>query len=149
MMRQLVALSVSVALASTAVPTLVFAGQQGGQQNVTLAGTAKNEAKKPYTDFTVRARNTQSGSIAGTTPLNQDGNFSLGNLPPALYVTELLNRDGKVVCTEGPFNMTQTVLKDDVKIACNKVPVAWLLLGAAAAAGVTAAVVSGPSSPSQ
>src|SRR5262249_5745164 len=110
MMRQLVALSVSVALASTAVPTLVFADQQGGQQNVTLAGTAKNEAKKPYTDFTVRARNTQSGAIAGTIPLDQDGNFSLANLPPAYYVTELLNKDNKVVCTEGPFNMTQTVL---------------------------------------
>jgi hypothetical protein len=148
-MRQLVALGLSVTLASTAMPTLVFAGQQGGQQSVTIGGTAKNEAKKPFTDYTVRARNTVNGAIAGQTPLDQNANFSLGGLPPAIYAMELLNHDGKVVCTEGPFNMTRDVLKDDVKIACNKVPVAWLLLGAAAAAGITAAVVSGPSSPSQ
>ena len=63
-------------------------------------------------------------------------------------MVELLNKDGKVVCTEGPFNMTQQPVKDDVKISCgNKVPTAWWLLGAAAAAGITAGVVAGGSDP--
>jgi hypothetical protein len=121
----------------------------GGQQNATISGTAKNEAKKPYTDYTTRARNVQGGQIAGTVPLDTNGNFSLPGLPPANYVVELVNHQGKVVCTEGPFNMTQQPVKDDVKISCNnkKVPTAWWLLGAAAAAGVTAGVASGSDAP--
>ena len=105
-------------------------------------GTGKKEAKKPYTDYSTRARNSQTGEIAGTTPLDTDANFTLGNLPPAHYIVELLNKDGKVVCTEGPFNLTQQVAKNDVDISCNKVPAAWWLLGAAAAAGITAGVVA-------
>ena len=61
-----------------------------------------------------------------------------------------LNRDGKVVCHEGPFNLAQQLIRDGVIIDCDKVPVAWWLLGAAAAAGITAGIVAnGPASPSR
>ena len=33
------------------------------QQSTSLAGTAKDEAKKPYTDYTVRARDIKAGTI--------------------------------------------------------------------------------------
>ena len=115
---------------------------QQAPPSVTLSGTAKNEAKKPYTDYTTRARDVQTGEIAGTaTNADPDANFTIAGLPPANYVVELLNKDGKVVCTEGPFDMTQQFLKTDIDINCNKVPAAWWLLGAAAAAGITAGVV--------
>ena len=81
----------------------------------------------------------------GTTQLDSDGNFSLANLAPAQYSVELLNRDGKVVCTEGPYNLTQQLAKDSVNISCNKVPAAWWLIGAAAAAGITAGVLTASS----
>ena len=55
----------------------------GAQETASVRGTAKNEAKKPYTDYSVRARNVQQGQIGGTTQLDSDGNFSLANLAPA------------------------------------------------------------------
>ena len=139
------AIAVAVALASA---TALIAGQQ----TATIAGTAKDEAKKPYTDYTVRARDVATGMIAGNVPLNSDANFSLPDLSSARYVVELVlhkNNQDKVVCTEGPFDLTQTMLKNDVVIDCDKVPAAWWLLGAAAAAGITAGIVVANNSPSQ
>jgi len=143
-LRQFVAAGLAAALA--AVPILA----QQGPPTVTLAGVAKKEAKKPYTDYTTRARNMQTGEISGTaTNMDPDANFSITGLPPANYLVELLDKNGKIVCTEGPFNMTQQLLKNDIDISCNKVPVAWWLLGAAAAAGLTAGIVTATASPSQ
>jgi hypothetical protein len=140
--RQLLTMGMIAALTSGMATATIASG---AQQTASVSGTAKKEAKKPYTDFSVRARNVQQGQIGGTTPLDSDGNFSLANLPPAQYSVELLNHDGKVVCTEGPFNLTQQLTKDSVEISCNRVPVAWLLIGAAAAAGITAGVLTASS----
>lgn len=123
---------------------------QQGQVTVTLGGIAKHEAKKPYTDYTTRARNSMTGEITATVPnADPDANFLFTGLPPAHYVVELLDKGGKVVCTEGPFDLTSQFLKNDVDIKCHHAPVAWWLIGAAAAAGVTAGVVSGPTSASR
>lgn len=142
--HRIAAVAVAVALVTGSAHVAIYA------QNTTIAGTAKDEAKKPYPESSVRARNVD-GSIAGMAiPLDQEGNFSLGNLPSAKYLVELLNKKGDVVCTEGPFDMTQQPSKTDVVIDCNKVPAAWWLLGAAAAAGITAGIVAGgPASPAQ
>ena len=143
-LRQFVATALAAAMA--AVPII---GQQA-PPSVTISGIAKKEAKKPYTDYTTRARNVQTGEIAGTaTNADPDANFSIGGLPPANYVVELLNKDGKIVCTEGPYDLTQTFVRNDVDISCNKVPAAWWLLGVAAAAGITAGVVVANQSNSQ
>jgi hypothetical protein len=145
--HRIVAVAVAFVLASGTAQTALLAA---GQQTATIAGTAKDEAKKPYTDNTVRARDTSQGTVAGTTPLNADGNFSLPNLSSAKYLIELVDKNGKVVCTEGPFDLSQQLLKNDVVIDCGKVPAAWWLLGAAAAAGITAGIVAaGPASPAQ
>ena len=143
-LRQVMAAGLAAIMAG--VPILA---QQGPPQ-VTISGIAKKEAKKPYNEFTTRARNAQTGEIAGTAT-NQDpeANFTITGLPPANYVVELLNKDGKIVCTEGPFDLTQTFLKNDVDISCNKVPAAWWLLGVAAAAGITAGVVVANASASE
>jgi len=144
--QQLAAVGVAVVLAGGSI---LAAGQQGAQ-TATISGVAKKEAKKPYTDYTTRARNVQTGEIAGTaTNADPDANFSITGLPPANYVVELLDKNGRVVCTEGPFNLTQTFAKNDVDISCNKIPAAWWLLGVAAAAGVTAGVVVANASSSQ
>jgi hypothetical protein len=135
-LRQYVAMALATAMA--AVPILA----QQAPPSVTISGIAKKEAKKPYTDYTTRARDVQTGVIAGTaTNGDPDANFSITGLPPANYVVELLNKDGKIVCTEGPYDLTRTFVKNDVDISCNKVPAAWWLLGVAAAAGITAGVV--------
>ena len=138
--RHILAIGLAVAVTMAAMPIGLSAG---GQQTATLGGTASSEAKRPYTNYTTRARNVMGGQIAGTVMLDQEGNFSLTGLPPATYVVELLNARGKVVCTEGPFNlMGSNLTKTDVNISCNHIPAAWWLLGAAGAAGITAGVLS-------
>ena len=101
-----------------------------------LGGTAKHEAKKPCADYTVRARVVNDGTIAETVPLDQQCNFTLSGLGLANQLVELVNKDGKVVCTEGPYLLTQTVPhKTDVDIKCGIPPAAWLLLAPLGALG--------------
>lgn len=130
-----VAMGLALSLVSTA-PTALLA-----QQSTTLAGTAKDQVKGNTANFTVRARDVLAGTIAGTTKLDAQANFTLDGLSNGNYVIELLNNGGRVVCTEGPFNMSEQPIKTDVIINCDKNPTGWLLLAAAAAAGVTAGVV--------
>jgi len=136
MKRQVVAAVLAAALAAPA--SLMAAAQN----TVTISGTGKNEAKKPYTDYSTRGRDVQTGTTTTPVGLDQTGNFSLSGLPVANYLVELLDKNGKVVCSEGPFNMTHQTLKDHVDISCHHTPAAWWLLGAAGAAGVTAGVVA-------
>ena len=142
--RQIVAAALMATMAGGA-STSLLAGAQG---SVALAGTARDEAKKPFSDYSARAREVEKGQIVGSAPLDQEGNFSLANMQANRYVIELIDKGGRVVCTEGPFDMTQLTLKNDIEVDCDKVPVAWWLLGAAAAAGITSGVVAGgPASP--
>ena len=128
---------VAVAVAVTFATSSLMAAQSG-----TIAGTAKDEVKRNE-DYTVRARDISQGQIAATSPLDVEGRFSLANLSSANYLVELVrSKDGKVVCTEGPFDLATQAARDNVTIDCNKVPAAWWLLGAAAAAGITAGVVA-------
>lgn len=145
LIRKLIALSLALALAIMAVPH-VFAAQSAAR----IGGTAKDEAKKPYEDYQVRARVADGKDIVATVGLDQRAGFELTSLNPGKYIVELYNtRERKVVCTEGPFNITtpETLLQN-VEIDCGRVPVAWLLL--AAAAGVTTGIVTrGDASPSR
>jgi hypothetical protein len=142
MKTRMMAVAVAVAMAASATQLLA--------QSASIGGTAKDEAKKPYTDYTVRARDVQQGAIASTIALDANGNFTLPNLASQKYLVELVNKNGKVVCTEGPYDLTARAFQNDVVIDCNKVPAAWWLLGAAAAAGITAGIVAaGPASPAQ
>ena len=149
MMHRFVAKTLVVTIALSSMPVAAFA-QQGTApaasaqyaQSTTLAGTAKDEAKKPYTEYTVRARDVKAGTIGGSTPLDVYGSFSLIGLTTQNYLVELLNKDGKVVCTEGPFDMSKQAVKSDVVISCGGIPAAWWLVGAAAAAGITAGIIA-------
>lgn len=143
--ERFVAIALAFTLAASAAPTVLFA-----QQSTSIAGTAEEEAKKPYSDWQVRARDVKSNTVSPAVALGSDGKFSLQGLTSANYSVELLNKEGKVVCTEGPFDLSRQAIKSDVIIDCGKVPAAWWLVGAAAAAGITAGVVAlGDSSPSR
>lgn len=136
---------VAAAVVAMALATAGVTAQQQGQ----ISGTAKDQAKEPYPDYSVRVRNVINGQIGGSSPLDNMGAFTIPNLPTANYVVELLNRNGKVVCTEGPFDLAKQLIKDGVIVDCNKFPAAFWLLGAGAAAGITAGVVAATGSPSR
>ena len=147
--RQTVALSLTMAFAAGLIlqPGLGAGAAQPEAGNI--AGTARKEAKKPFTDYSVRARNVQQGLIAATVQLDAAGDFNLAGVDPANYLVELLDAKGKVVCTEGPFDLAKQPSKLGVNIECGK-PAAWWLLAAAGAAGITAGVVANdPASPSR
>lgn len=146
--------TIKAGVAMAVIGSLLLGPLNAAAQNAgpgVLGGKADDEAKKPYTDYTVRARNVSQGTIEATVPLDSQARFSLTGLSTTNLLVELVNKDGKVVCTEGPYLLTQAApQKTDVNIACGVPPAAWLLLGAAAAAGVTVGVVSdGPASPAQ
>lgn len=145
-MRQLTAVTLAVVLACFAGP-LAFAQQPSAGQ---IAGTAKDEAKKPYSNYVVRARVVNTGVIAATVPLDDSAKFMLPNLTNERYLVELVQVSNKtVVCTEGPFALTATnPSKNDVDISCGVPALVWLL-PAAAAAGIAVAVTRGPASPSK
>jgi hypothetical protein len=146
--RRFFAIALALVLASGSAPTLLAQGQYS--RAATIAGTAKDEAKKPYEEYTVQARDGQ-GAVGATTKLNSEGNFVLPNLMAARYHVELLNKDGKLICTEGPFDITPQTLKNDVVINCGKKLVPIILLTGAGVAGITAGILAakGPTSPSQ
>lgn len=137
--RQTVAFGLAVAFASGMIMQPALSA--GAQDPSSIAGTARKEAKKPFTDYSVRARNVAQGTIASTVKLDTDGNFAMASIDPANYLVELLDSKGKVVCTEGPFDLSKQASKTGVNIECGK-PAAWWLLAAAGAAGITAGVVS-------
>lgn len=128
-----------------------------GQSKGFLSGDARSEAKQPYADFSVRARSVTDGTVQGTTILDAQGNFLLEGLAAGKFMVELTRTgQNKVVCSEGPFEITpgataDTFGKGEISIRCNQPVAAWLLLGAAAAAGVTAGVVAtgDPASPAR
>jgi ABC-type branched-subunit amino acid transport system permease subunit len=142
------ALAITVAAGMIGQPALGAGGPQGAGS---ISGTADKEAKKPFPNYSVRARNVEQGAIAATVPLDAQGAFVLAGIDDkAKYLVELLDPKGKVVCTEGPFDLTQQPAKNGVKINCGKNPAAWWLLAAAGAAGITAGVVAnGPASPAR
>ena len=113
-------------------------------QTVTVTGTARKEAKRPYSNYTVRARQVDTGQIAASVPLDGTANFAFTGLSPATYLMELVNAQNRVVCTAGPFNAAGSLT---VEIDCDRKrpPVAWILLGAAGAAGITAGVLASQS----
>ena len=134
------------AAAIVAQPVMIMAQGAGN-----ISGTASKEAKKPYTDYSVRARHAQLGSIAATIPLDPQGNFAINGVDPANYVVELVDKKGKVVCTEGPYDLSKLpdTSKAGVNIECGN-KATWLLLAAAGAAGITAGVVANdPVSPAR
>jgi hypothetical protein len=130
------------------------------RQDGVISGTAVAEAKQPYTQYIIRARDTQSNLISQTTTLDAEAKFALNGLMAGSYMIELVKgagpngQDGKVVCSAGPFTLqdadsavTDLMIKKGANVQCNRPMAAYYLLGAAAAAGVTAGIAAGGDAP--
>jgi len=141
MLKTSVVLALAIALTSASGAPLMAAGQNTG----VLGGKATDKAKQPYSDYTIRLRNTNSPAIITTVPLNQQGAFSLTGLSLGQsYLVELFKtKDNHVVCTEGPFTLSTAMMtKTDVNVDCGKNPTAWLIAAGAGAAVIAATTQS-------
>jgi hypothetical protein len=151
-------LKVGVALAM-AGSLLLGPIQAAGQNKGYLSGDARAETKQPYSDYAVRARNVSTGAVESTAILDSQGNFMLDGLPSGKLMVELTPvGKNKVICSQGPFDIKPGAAaadvafgQSDISIKCNRPIAGWLLLAAAAAAGITAGVVAagGPASAAQ
>jgi hypothetical protein len=139
--KRLTAATLALVIAAGSSPILA-------QQAIgAVAGKATDEAKKPYTDYVVQLRDVQNGLVASTLPLDLEGKFSFGYVAvPGSYLVELIQvKNKKIVCTEGPYNLTQAVpIRPDVNISCGVSPALWLL-----AAGAATAIIKKKRSPSK
>ena len=103
--RKTVAFGMAVVFATS----MMQSAGAGAQSLGTISGTANKEAKKPYTGYSVRARNVQAGSIASTVQLDAAGKFELagvdaGELPRGAGQSQGQGRlhGGSVRSFEGP-----------------------------------------------
>ena len=138
MIRRVIATSLAVMLALGAAPILL--AQQG-----TISGKADDEAKKPYSNYSVQLMDLKTNQITATVQLGTQGQFSFsGVAPDAQYLVQLYsNQQNRVVCTEGPYSVAAPSLSyTNVNIDCDKKPAALWLLAAAAGAGVGVALAT-------
>lgn len=143
--RKILALALATVMAVGVTPLL--AQQTPG----VISGSADDEAKKPYTDYSVQLRDVATGQVVSTTSLTEQGQFSFENVGLSQrFLVELVNlKDKEVVCTEGPYVLTPqgTTVRTDVNIACGKKAAAlWILT---AGAGTAAAVAFATQSSSE
>ena len=149
-----------VALALVGSFLLAPLAAAGRRQDGVISGSAAAEAKQPYTQYVMRARDVSTNQIAQVTTLDASAEFALNGLMAGTYLIELVKnaapngQGGKLVCTAGPFTLQEAtaqvsdlMIKRGANVQCNRPVAAWWLLGAAAAAGITAVVVAGGDSP--
>jgi hypothetical protein len=127
-----------------------------GRQNGVISGSAAAEAKQPYTQYIVRARDTTNNTITQTTTLDAQAQFALNGLVAGTFVVELVKgasptgQGGTVVCHAGPFTLQDSgsqindlMIKKGANVSCKRPMAAYLLLAgagiAALGAGETAA----------
>jgi hypothetical protein len=126
------------------------------RQDGVISGSAAAEVKKPYDPYTVRARDVSTNTIAQKTTLDANAEFAVNGLMPGTFLIELVKNaqpngeGGKIICTAGPFTLqdgtsqlNDLMIKKGANVHCNRPVAAWWLLGAAAAAGVSAGIAAG------
>ena len=148
--------TIKAGLALAIVGSVLFAplAAAGRRQDGIISGSAAAEAKQPYNKYVIRARDVSDNQITQTTTLDANGQFALNGLAAGSFMVELVKdaapsgQGGKVVCQEGPFTLQTSAAAGDtmiikgVDVVCNRPVAAFWLLGAAAAAGITAGVIA-------
>jgi hypothetical protein len=127
-----------------------------GRQDGVISGSASAEAKKPYDQYIIRARDVSTNTVAQKTMLDANADFAVNGLTPGTFLIELVKdaqpngEGGKIVCTAGPFTLQDSasqindfMMKKGANVRCNRPVAAYWLLGAAAAAGITAGIAAG------
>jgi hypothetical protein len=162
-MRRLMSLGLVAILAVAGLPSAALAGAQSAG---TVTGVARGGHMQPLTGVRVQLRSAGTGQVIGTTVSTDGGAFSFSGLPPGDYLAEVIDAAGKVQGVGAPVSVTTGGTAATSVIALNygtssassggfslfgMGPATSLtVLGAAAAASVTAVVATRPdASPSR
>jgi hypothetical protein len=162
-MRKIVSVGL-IAVVMMAALSSPLAAQSGG----TLTGVARGNHLQSVNGATVQVRNLNTGAVVGTTVTTDGGAFTFPALPSGNYIVEVISAAGKVLGTGAPVSVTAggTATTSVVSLGFTSSsaastssgfsflgmgPVTTLsVLGAAAAASVTAVVATRPdASPSR
>jgi hypothetical protein len=123
-----------------------------GRQNGVISGSAAGEAKQPYSQYIIRARDVSNNTIPAQTTLDANAQFALNGLTAGSFVIELVKvktgqaaNEGTVVCHAGPFTLQDSsaqiadlMIKKGANVSCNRPQAAYILLAGAAAVGAAA-----------
>jgi hypothetical protein len=137
-------------LAGALAAMLAISPVAGQSATGTISGRAVDEARRPYTNYTVQLRDVANGQVVQTVPLGDEGAFSASKLPlETRYLVELVDvRARKIVCSEGPYLLASpnALTRPDVNIDCGMSPAAlWLILAGAGTATTIAVTQASPS----
>lgn len=161
-MRKVVSVGLMIMLAIGAESGLAAAAQSAGA----VTGTARTSTGQPVANAPVEIRDADTGEVVGKTVTDQTGAFTSTGLRPGNYVAEVLDGTGKLQGVSMPFTLapgasaTTSVMTIGSLIGSTAGggfglfgmgPVTTMtVLGAAAAASVTAVVTTRPdASPSR
>jgi hypothetical protein len=163
-MRKIVSVGLIVVVMMAALSSPLVA-QSGG----TLTGVARGNHLQSVSGATVQVRNLNTGAVVSSTVTTEGGAFTFSALPTGNYIVEVISAAGKVLGTGAPVSVTAGDAATTSVIALGFTsssaatttasgfsflgmgPVTTLsVLGAAAAASVTAVVSTRPdASPSR
>ena len=161
-MRKIVSVGLIV-MTLAAAPSPLVAQSQG-----TMTGVARGNHLQSLTSVNVQLRNFDTGVVVGTTTTTEAGTFTFGALPAGKYIAEVVDAAGKVLGVGAPVFLPAggTATTSVIALAFGTTTAAsaasgfsflgmgpvtsMTILGAAAAASVTAVVSTRPdASPSR
>lgn len=161
--RKSITVGLIVVLTAAGAPLSALAAAQAAGE---LSGIARGGQLQPLTDVTIQLRNFQTGEVAATTTTTAAGSFSFAGVAPGTYIAEVVDGAGKTLGVGAPVTLgagaaaTTSVVATGVGVAPASGGLLHLfgmgpatsltVLGAAAAASVTAVVANRPdASPSR
>lgn len=138
--RGLSSLALVGSLCMPAVPTRA---QSPGPAGSAIEGRAWRGNQSPIPQASLRLRNIVSGTIQATTIADHAGRFVFTNVPPAMYLVELVSEEAKVLAVSATF--TAAAGKTVTTFVRLGARVAWFdgLFGNAALVVTAAATMAG------
>jgi hypothetical protein len=162
-MRKLLSIALVAAVSFGGVP---LSALPAAYDSVAVSGNAYTPTRQPLSNAVVQIRNVKTGALVNSTVTGAAGEFAFKDVPPGMYIVEIVNSSGAVQGMSAPITLGSAPLVNVYVSAASQGmpsseragfrlfglgPVATLaVLGAAGAAGVTAVVSTRPdASPSR
>jgi hypothetical protein len=152
-LKRLVALVTSLALTSASYPSAqvdqpVVPAQAIQATGLSISGTLRSDHKAPIANACLRLRRLDPDTIVGRSMSDRNGAFSFAVPAPGMYLVEVVNCDDDSVravsdaLVVGTSPLVVAIVAPATLAASVFSSTAFLVLSAAAAAGITAAAIT-------